>query len=190
MGRRSALVPATAIPAPSSPIASARDEPVVPVTASGTGSSGRAPAGRADGTGSAAGGSPCTAPQDQSRAHSPPASQCPFGQTSLHQPHTSASVPASTTPHPLSFLCCCHADDELPNFGLSALSQSQSQSRGCTPNPSPSSAIRAPALSGVCSQLGRLTQVQNLVHTPGVLHSWFVTPLLCYGSPLVGLFDT
>lgn len=100
----------------------------------------------------------------------PPASQCPFGQTSLDQPHTSASVPASTTPHPLSFLCCCHANDELPNFGLSVLSQS----RGCTPNPSPSSAIRAPALSGVCSQLGRVTQVQNLVHTPGVVHPWFV----------------
>lgn len=162
---------------------------MVPVTASGIGSSGRAPAGRADGAGSAAGGSPCTAPQDQSWARSPPASQCPFGQPSLHQPHTSASVPASTTPHPLSFLCCCHVNDELrPNLSLSVLSQS----RGCTPNPSPSSAIRAPALSGVCSRLGRVTQVQNLVHTPGILHSWsvYTSPVLWAWWVLVELFGT
>lgn len=99
---------------------------MAPATASGTGSSGRAPAGRADGTGSAAGGTPCTAPQGPATGPQPPQPLCaPPGQPNLPQPHTSASVPASAIPHPLSFLCCCRVNDELPNLGLSVLSQSR-----------------------------------------------------------------
>lgn len=131
-------------------------------------------------------GAPAQLHRDQSWACRPPASQCPPGQPRLPQPHTSAAVPASTTPHPLSFLCCCHVNDELPNLSLSILSRS----RGCTPNPSPGSAIRAPALSGACSQLGRVMQVQNVVHTPGILHSCFVytPPVFVTWWVLVGLF--
>lgn len=120
------MVPGTAIPALSSPITSGKHEPVAPATASGSGSSGRAPAGRADGTGRAQQqeGPPCTAPQGPSV---PPwtAKPCPAPLSSLR------TSPRSPSPAVLPLLC--HGTGELPNLGLRVLSQS----RGCTQIPAP-----------------------------------------------------
>lgn len=156
---------------PSSPLA--WHKPAMPATAVGTGSSGRAPGGRADDAGSVARGTPARLHRDRPQADTvlgmrpptprlgtqPSRTLVPPGQPNLPQPRASAPSPsapalASAAPRLLSFLCCCHDTDELPNLGLHVPSQSQ----GCTPNPSPGSAIRASAPPGACHWPGEGAQ--------------------------------
>lgn len=139
-------------------LSTVRYKPVVSVTAVGTGSSGRAPAGKADDAGSAAHGTPAAGRHGARQVSicSPLASQCPQNDQTF--PWSHASALSSSAPFLLSILCCSCDADELPDLGVCVLSWNLI----CTPIPNPGSAQesvpgqrapRAPAGPHLCCPL-------------------------------------